>query len=513
MSTELPRATYWIVPGRLLAGAYPGGRNLASTVARLEALRGLGVDYYVDLTWPGELSPYEQLLPNPYEAADDRPVQYTRRPIRDHGLPASPLQTAEILDEIDEALGLGHCVYVHCRAGIGRTGLVVGCHLARQMGDGEAALERLDELWQASERYLEFPHTPETPEQAAYIRGWPAQDPRADGRAAAGAAQPPSPLEDEALAVASRLQDRYRGLVAGLALGDALGQPAQHRRAGTFTPVADLIGGGPHELPPGAWTDDTAVPLLLAEGLLEHGTFDARDQLERLRRWQTAGHLSATGQCLGITAGTARALAQAQWSGNPYSGSHDPARAEQEPLARAGVAAAWALPDLGLALATAVDSCRLTHQAPVVLDAVRYYTALLFGALRGAPKADLLAPHYEPEPGLWQRLPLKPEVAAVAAGSWRDARPPVSSGRAVDGLAIALWALAHGQSFRDTVLRAVNLGGEADSTAAIAGQLAGAVYGAATLPTGWLAVLCSRERLEATADRLLAAAIERPSAA
>ena len=165
-----------------------------------------------------------------------------------------------------------------------------------------------------------------------------------------------------------------------------------------------------------------------------------------------------------------------------------------------------------LALATAVDSARLTHQAPVVLDAMRYFTALLFGALRGEARSELLRPHYCPEPGWWERQPLKPEVAAIAGGSWRDA-VPAAGGRAQDGLSIALWALANGQNFRDTVLRAVNLGGEADSTGALAGQLAGAVYGAAALPAGWRAALARRELLEATADRLLAAAIERPAGA
>ena len=513
MSTALPRSMYWIIPGRLLAGAYPAGRNIASTVGRLETLRGLGVDYYIDLTWPGELQPYEQLLPDPFAAGGGRPIHYTRRPLADHGLPKTPLQTIEILDEIEEAIGAGHCVYVHCRAGIGRTGLVVGCYLARSLGDGEAALARLDELWQSSERHRDYPHTPETEEQTDYVRVWPAHDRVIATRAIhAEPGDAPAELEEGVLAVAERLQDRYRGMLFGLALGDALGQPVLHRRAGSFTPVADLLGGGPHELPPGAWTDDTALPLLLAEGLLEHGSFDARDQLERLRRWQVGGHLSATGVCLGITAGTARALAQAQWSGNPFAGSHDPARAEQEPLARAGAAAAWALPDLSLALATAVDSARLTHQAPVVLDAMRYFTALLFGALRGEARSELLRPHYCPEPGWWERQPLKPEVAAIAGGSWRDA-VPAAGGRAQDGLSIALWALANGQNFRDTVLRAVNLGGEADSTGALAGQLAGAVYGAAALPAGWRAALARRELLEATADRLLAAAIERPAGA
>jgi ADP-ribosylglycohydrolase len=506
VTVPAPGGSYWIVPGRLLAGSYPAGKSIEATVGRLEALRAAGVDYFVDLTEPGERQPYEPLLPNPYDALAGRPVYYSRRPIVDHGVPRSAGQTIEILDEIDEALDGGHCVYVHCRAGIGRTGLVVGCFLARRLGDGPAALDRLEHLWHESGRVADYPHTPETDEQADYIRRWPEAD--------RPAAPPAAATEDPGgvLAVAERLQQRYRGAWLGLALGDAVGQAAQHRRPGTFTPIGDLLGGGPHQLPPGAWTDDTAVPLVLADGVIAAGGVDAADLVARLRRWQADGLLSATGQCLGITAATARSLAQAQWSGNPYSGSHDPARDEQEPLGRAAVGVCFGLPDWELAAAAAVDCARLTHQAPVVLDCVRYYTALLFGALRGAGRDVLLRGPFEPVPGAWANPPLRPEVLAVIQAAIARPAPPTSSGRALDGLAAVLYALGAGQTFKDTVLRAANLGGEADSTAALAGLLAGAVHGAAAIPASWRGTVARRDLLEATADRLLAAAIERPDA-
>ena len=502
--TGRPEGTYWVLPGRLLAGSYPGGRSVAATAERLARLTAAGVDYYIDLTQVGERQPYEPLLPGPYDLGANRPVFYSRRPITDHGVPARPEQAVEILDEIDEAVAAGHCVYVHCRAGIGRTGLVVGCYLARKLGDGEAALARLAQLWQESQRDRDYPHSPETESQFEYVRHWPAVDrPRT---------VPPAdvdPTDESVLDVALRLQDRYRGAWLGLALGDALGQPAQHRRPGTFTPIADLIGGGPHLLPPGAWTDDTAVPLILAEGVLAAGAVDPADLVGRLRAWQLEGHRSATGQCLGITAATARALAQAQWSGKAFAGSHDPARDEQEPLVRAAVGISFALPDWDRGVAMAVDCARLTHQAPVVLDAVRYAAALLYGALRGATRDELLAAPYSPVPGAWDRQPLRPEVLQAITGAGRT-EPPAATGRALDALRCALEALGAGLAFRDTVLRAANFGGEADATAALTGLWAGALYGAAALPAGWRSTLSQRDLLESTADRLLAAAIEGP---
>jgi len=501
-----PPGTYWVEPERLLAGAYPGHVDPAYAEARVAGLLELGIDWFLDLTWPGELPAYRHLLPRPYEAGRPPPVGYSRRPIRDHDLPRSALQMAEILDELDEALAAGHRVYAHCRAGIGRTGTVIGCHLVRRLGSGAAALEALDRLWRAAGRNRDFARTPETDAQVAYVRDW--REPR-PLRARAD----PLPGVD----LADRLRDRYRGLLLGLALGDALAAPVQHRRPGTFTPVGDLLGGGPYDLPRGAWSDDTAVPLALAESLLERGQFDARDFVERLRRWQRDGSGSATGQCLGISATTARALAQAQWSGNPFAGSHDPARADREPLVRAGIAAAWALEDPERAIELAAEAARPTHQAPLALDACRYFAALVVGALQGVPKAELLAPDYSPVPGLWARKPLKKEVARIAAGEWRAsaaAKDPaeLAAGSAVGALRLVLGALAAGHGYRDTVLAAVNLGLDADANGALVGQLAGALFGAAALPPHWVASLAEGRRIAGIADRLLTAALGRIAA-
>lgn len=501
-----PPGTYWVEPGRLLAGPYPGHVDPSYAAARLRLLAGLGVDWFVDLTSPGELPDYSALLEAPGAVGTARAIRYSRHPLRDHDVPAARAQVATILDELDAALARGHVAYVHCRAGIGRTGLVIGCYLARRLGDGDAALVALEQLWIGAGRRHAWPGTPETAEQIAFVRDW-----REPLRAREDSEELP------AVDAADQLRDRYRGLLLGLALGDALAAPVQHRRPGTFTPVGDLLGGGPYDLPRGAWTDDTAVALVLADGLLDSGAFDSAGFLARLRCWQQDGDRSATGQCLGITAAMARALAQAPAAGRSRRPAPDTDRVEAEPLVRAGVAVAWSLEDPARAIELAAETIRATHPSALGEDAGRCYAALIVGALQGVPKAELVAPGFTPVAGLWRARPLQPAVAELVTGGWRS-KPAAAGGQAagpggaLEALALVFAALAGGHGYRDTVLAAVNRGLDADVHGALVGQLAGAVYGAAALPPHWVAALADATGIADTADRLLAAPLGRIAA-
>ena len=499
-SGDLPDATYWIVPGKLLAGAYPLASadmlDAEAVPARLAHLRSLGIDWFIDLTWQHELPPYDRFLPSPYDTSQT--VTYSRRPIKDHGVPEYRHHMTEILDEIDAALAAGRQVYIHCRAGIGRTGMVAGCYLARHCGSGVDALSQLASLWDASGRVHEWPCTPETDEQIRYVSSWDEAGRFVDV------------ISEQTFGpqVTQLLSDRYQGLVLGLALGDALAAPVQYRKAGTFTPLADLLGGGPYDLPRGAWSDDTAIAMILAASLLSEQGFVATDFMGKLHEWQRLGIGSATGHCVGISAGTAKAIAQAKWSGKPYAGSHDPSIADAEPLVRVGGAAAYSLADPARAIELAVDVVRTTHQAPVVLDAARYFAALVIGALQGATRTELTAPFFSPIEGLWTQSPLKPEIAAIAAGTWNTASyMPTADGHVVNALKLAIWALSRGDDYKSCVLKAVNLGSHADVHGALTGQLAGAVFGAQSLPAHWVAALLERAKITATADSLLAAAL------
>jgi ADP-ribosylglycohydrolase len=203
------------------------------------------------------------------------------------------------------------------------------------------------------------------------------------------------------------------------------------------------------------------------------------------------------------------ALAAAQWSGNPYAGSHDPAHADAEPLARFGPVVAWFHAAPRAAIDGAVNAARITHQAPLTLDAVRFLAALLAGTLAGVDKQALLAPDFSPEPGAWSPDVLRPPVRELASGAWRGRRPrKMLRGKfaAVAALESALAAFEGGGDLAQCLEAAASRPGDAQIAAAIVGQLAGAYYGGASLPASMRTGLARAAEIEALADRLVDAA-------
>jgi ADP-ribosylglycohydrolase len=112
---------------------------------------------------------------------------------------------------------------------------------------------------------------------------------------------------------------------------------------------------------------------------------------------------------------------------------------------------------------------------------------------------------YSPVGGLWDREPLQPKVAAVASGSFKNRQPPMirGSGYVIDCLEAALWAFHSTDSFEQAVLRAANLGDDADTTAAVCGQIAGAHYGLSSIPKKWMKKLAQRDVIIGLAESLM----------
>jgi len=305
-------------------------------------------------------------------------------------------------------------------------------------------------------------------------------------------------------------RDRMRGALIGLAVGDAVGTTVEFASPGSFVPVTDMIGGGPFGLPAGAWTDDTSMALCLAESLLSCNTFDAKDQMERYVRWWEDGHLSSTTKCFDIGTTVRAALARFMATKDPMAGSTHPQTAGNGSLMRLAPVPIFFAGQPAEAIRIAGESSRTTHATPVAVDACRYFAGLVVGALSGASKVELLAPQYTPVLGGWADAPLHPTIAAIADGSFKVKAPPAirGSGYVAESLEAALWAFHNSGDFRSGCLMAVNLGDDADTTAAIFGQLAGAYYGESAIPCDWRAKLARKPLLDRMAESLFQHAFE-----
>lgn len=163
--------SYWVKPSRFAAGEYPGDKRSVEAAAKLKKLLDAGVNHFIDLTEQGELAPYSQILEEEACSAGLQ-IGWERYPIQDVSVPRKPEQMSDILNAIDSALDAGKTVYVHCWGGVGRTGTVVGCWLARHGLTGEQALQQIAEWWQGVEKARRAPYSPETPQQREYVRDW-----------------------------------------------------------------------------------------------------------------------------------------------------------------------------------------------------------------------------------------------------------------------------------------------------------------------------------------------------
>jgi protein-tyrosine phosphatase len=169
--TKLPIIeSYWVEESQFLAGEYPGSYDAISTRRRMDAFLEAGVNTFIDLTLPHELTSYEDILKEQAKIYGVN-TSYHRFPIVNRSVPNSDAMTA-ILNTIDGAIAKSDCVYVHCWGGVGRTGLVIGCYLVRHDLTNEQALARVNQLYKTRPHNPYLPNSPETDEQIEFIRNW-----------------------------------------------------------------------------------------------------------------------------------------------------------------------------------------------------------------------------------------------------------------------------------------------------------------------------------------------------
>jgi ADP-ribosyl-[dinitrogen reductase] hydrolase len=303
--------------------------------------------------------------------------------------------------------------------------------------------------------------------------------------------------------------DRQRGTLIGLAVGDALGAAVEFRAPGSFPEVTGFRGGGPHGLAAGEWTDDTSMALALADSIASVG-WDLDDQARRYLAWYERGWYSVNGRCFDIGITTRGALnrfsktGDAKTSGDPAeraSGNGSIMRLAPVPIRYAGL-----FPDRLLELVQLLTASSLpTHASPQCLSACAHLGLALAALIQGIDREVVLDANWKALRELREVHAFHRDIADVAEGSFRRKRPPeiVGSGYVVKSLEAALWAFHDAKDFREAVLRAVNLGDDADTTGAVCGQLAGAYWGESGIPREWRDGLARKDMLEKALQGLL----------
>ena len=291
-------------------------------------------------------------------------------------------------------------------------------------------------------------------------------------------------------------RDRAVGAFIGLAVGDALGTTVEFSVRDSYPPVTDMVGGGPFRLRPGEWTDDTAMALCLAQSLLANdGALNSKDLAQRFVRWWKQGENSVNGRCFDIGDTTRSALASFVRTGRPI-GSSNPHSSGNGGIMRLAPAAIVARGEPTQAASLARAQSEVTHAAPECLDSADVLAHIIAAGIAGRGQ-DALVAGVEANAG-------SPKVSAVANGAWRGkTRNEIrSSGYVVDTLEAALWSVGRSKDFEEAVLKAVNLGDDADTVGAVAGQVAGALWGCSRIPERWKQRIAWSDKLLTIAEEL-----------
>ena len=300
---------------------------------------------------------------------------------------------------------------------------------------------------------------------------------------------------------------RAVGALLGLAVGDALGTTLEFKPKDSYTSLIDMVGGGPFGLKAGEWTDDTSMMLCLAESLIEKGCVDLDDQMQRYVRWYRHGENSCTGTCFDIGITVRTALANYEKTGIPQSGSTSSMSAGNGSLMRvASIALFFAHQSEEAAMEAGKLSSLTTHGEEHCVQACELMTLLLHRLLNRDHLSDRRA---FLESTLADYLKCStdchPELRAIAECEFfSKSRDSIKgTGYVVASLEAALWCFINSDCFEGGVLIAANLGNDADTTAAIFGQLAGAYYGSSVILSKWQSQLAWESQIRETAMWLI----------
>ncbi|MDG6896296.1 hypothetical protein A6A20_11880 [Volucribacter amazonae] len=294
----------------------------------------------------------------------------------------------------------------------------------------------------------------------------------------------------------TRKQDSLQGCLIGLACGDAVGTtlefcPRHRIKQG----VQDMVGGGKFRLAAGKWTDDTSMALCLAESLLSSKGFNLNNQLEYYCRWAFEGYNSSLSYGFGLGQTTVYSLCHFRRTGQAIT---TPTKDGNGALMRLAPIAIFYHNNLTQCIHYAEQSVKATHLSADCFSANRYFAEVLYRIFQGENDKDRLFTHLQPY--AWSKAM---ERLFNLEFKSKNSDEISSSGYVIDTLEAAIWAFYHSDNFEQTILNAANLGEDADTVAAVAGQIAGAFYGLSHIPEQWKQRLFQYKRILTIANQLI----------
>lgn len=293
------------------------------------------------------------------------------------------------------------------------------------------------------------------------------------------------------------MNERALGAFLGLACGDALGAVVEFCPRGKFRPLTDMRSGGKFRLPKGHWTDDTSMAICLAESLVSKHEFDPIDQMNRYYEWASSGKNSSLPHAFGIGKQVAFMLGEFKKTGNPYSLRTESKYSGNGSLMRLMPVILRYYRNTEDLLKYVELSSKTTHATKEAIQSCQYFATLILRIFNGVPKAQLFT---DDDALQFDKL------IDICHGKFKTktADEVGSTGYVIDSLEVALWAFWNTDNFKDALLMAANLGDDADSNAAICGQIAGAYYGVKSIPESWLDCLYRKADIEKLTWQLLA---------
>lgn len=281
------------------------------------------------------------------------------------------------------------------------------------------------------------------------------------------------------------MENKFKGALLGLIVGDALGAPFEGMSGDNIEFKGKMQGGGPHNISAGQWTDDSSLALCLAESLIKDG-FDLKSQLKRYSSWFKDGYLSSKDRAFGIGRNTSISITDYIQEGilpperERAAGNGSIMRLAPVPL--------YFINNYKKTIYYSAKSSRATHNNPMAVDSCKFLGSFIFNAIHNKNKNYLINENFK-DLELDDRV-LKTVRISNNKLTKEDINPDAF---VLNTLQASLWSFNNSDSFKSAVIKAVNLGGDTDTIAAVTGQMAGSYYGSDNIPDKWVNRLAKKE--------------------